>query len=392
MSDATGVRGGRWDFLIARLESLRDAGILRAPDDGAARGECHSNAAARGWDLLDASSNDYLGYASRRVSRETVFNDSIGAGASRLIHGSRAAHLQLEAELREWIGRESALLFTSGYAANVGVLSSVPQAGDLVLSDALNHASIIDGCRLSRAETRVVPHRDHESLRLELSKEAHKRRCWVVTESYFSMDGDTPHLPMLRKLCDDHGALLIVDEAHALGVFGPGGAGLCHQECIEPDILIGTFGKAIGGQGAFACSEAPVRHWLWNNARSFVYSTAPSPLLAQIILSNIQRVRADDAARTKLSQLSDYVRSSLRNANVPCLEASHGPIIPIILGTPERSMLAAKQLRDRGILVQAIRPPMVEPGLSRIRLTLHANLTESDTQRLIQAVTETCAP
>lgn len=385
------ANGARWEFLVRRLEALEELGVLRFAEDGSARTACERSAAALGLQLLDASSNDYLGTATRPVSRETLPSASIGAGASRLIHGSRLAHLRLEAELCEWMGRESALLFTSGYAANVGVLSSVPQPGDLILSDALNHASIIDGCRLARAETRVVPHLDLESLRVELSKEAPKRRCWVVTESYFSMDGDSPDLPALRRLCDDHAAVLIVDEAHALGVFGPSGSGLCRQHGVEPDILIGTFGKAIGAQGAFASSESAVRLWLWNKARSFVYSTAPSPLLAELILRNVRKVRADDDARHRLSYLSEHTRTKLSSAKVPWLKGSHGPIIPIILGTPDRAMRAAEELRTRGILVQAIRPPTVEPGLSRIRLTLHARLSNTDVDRLIQAVTETCA-
>lgn len=380
----------RWEFLEAELSALEERGLLRHPDDGEARRDCEARAAALGLGMLDASSNDYLAYARDAVSRETSTKFGPGAGASRLIHGTRPVHDELESELSDWMQREASLLFASGYAANVGVLSSVPQSGDLVISDALNHASIIDGCRLSRADTRVIPHLDTAALRDCLIRESPRRRCWVVTESYFSMDGDTPNLATIRNLCDTHGARLIVDEAHALGVFGAEGAGLCRRFEVVPDILIGTFGKAIGAQGAFVSSERPLRCWLWNKARTFVYSTATSPMLGEHILKSVRRARADEAARERLAGISALVRDHLQIAGVPVLAGSHGPIVPIILGDSGRALRAADQLRAVGVLVQAIRPPSVGSGSSRIRLTLQAAFSADDIHRIIQAVIQIC--
>jgi len=381
----------RWDFLRRGLEWLEEEELLRIPDDGLARADCESRAEALGLGVLDASSNDYLGYAQCPVSRETTSEFGTGSGASRLIHGTRPVHRELEMELSDWMHREATLLFASGYAANLGLLSSVPQENDLIVSDALNHASIIDGCRLSRADVRVIPHLDADALKEVLHQEAHRRRCWVVTESYFSMDGDTPNLPAMRTLCDTYGAHLIVDEAHALGVFGPEGAGLCRRYGVEPDIMVGTFGKAVGGQGAFVCSDNLVRTWLWNKARSFIYSTATSPILAGYVLKNVRRVRADDLARAQLSRLSTLFRNKLKAEGVPVLAGSHGPIIPIILGGSERAQSAVEHLSHLGILVQAIRPPTVGTGLARIRLTLQASFSPSEIDRLAQGVIVTCA-
>jgi len=381
----------RWDFLERGLQRLAGEALLRIPDDGLARAECESRAVVLGLSVLDASSNDYLGYAHSPVSRETTPELGAGSGASRLIHGTRPVHRELEVELSNWMQREATLLFASGYAANLGLLSAVPQEEDLIISDALNHASIIDGCRLSRAAVRVIPHLDTDALKEVLHQEAHRCRCWVVTESYFSMDGDTPNLRAMRTLCDTYGAHLIVDEAHALGVFGPNGAGICRQYGVEPDILVGTFGKAIGGQGAFVSSDNLVRTWLWNKARSFIYSTATSPILARHILENVERVRADDLARTKLSQFSTLFRNRLNASGVPVLAGSHGPIIPIILGSSERAQLATEHLSHLGILVQAIRPPTVGNGLARIRLTLQASFSPSEIDRIAQGVILTCA-
>lgn len=315
----------------------------------------------------------------------------MGAGASRLIHGTHVLHTQLETILSDWIGLPATLLFSAGYAANVGILSSLPQPGDLILSDSLNHASIIDGCRLSKAEVRVFPHLDLSSLETLLRQESTRRRCWVVTESYFSMDGDSPDLVQMRALCDQYGAPLLVDEAHALGVFGPQGSGLCRQCGIKPDVLVGTFGKALGTQGAFACSPELVRDWLWNRARSFVYSTATSPFLAQATLQSVQRTRRDDTARIRLCKIVADLRQRVAEAGVPVLKSSHGPIVPVIIGTPERAVAASEQLLIRGILVQAIRPPTVSQNTSRLRVTLNATLTDGEVQRLADSVVEICA-
>jgi len=220
-------------FLAARLDELEAADLLRKP------------LPSRTAPGLSFCSNDYLGLASRRAP-----DAPLGAGASRLVSGNTDEHRQLEGALAEWLGVAKALVFTSGYAANVGTLAALASRDDTILSDALNHASLVDGARLSRAEIVVYPHLDVAAVRAALASRT-QRRCWVVTESYFSMDADSPDLRALRVACDEAGAGLIVDEAHALGVFGPEGRGLCAQEGVEPDVLVGTLGKAFGAGGAF---------------------------------------------------------------------------------------------------------------------------------------------
>jgi 8-amino-7-oxononanoate synthase len=336
-------------------------------------------------ELIDVCTNDYLGYARRVVSRETTTR--AGAGASRLIYGTHAAHLTLEQELARWTGAEAALLFPTGYAANQGVLSALAQPGDLIVSDALNHASIIDGCRLSRARVEVIPHLDLRALGRALALPVKGRR-WVVTETYFSMDADSPDLSALHALCTDHGAHLILDEAHALGVFGPEGAGLARATGVVPDALIGTLGKAVGVQGAFVAGSAELADLLWTRARSFVFTTAPSPVLAELALMGVRSAVADDAGRATLTRHGRQLETQLTGLSTP---GRHGPIFPIPLGTPERALRAAAALRDRGFLAQAIRPPTVPAGSSRLRVALHADLTDETVMRLGAALREVCA-
>jgi len=390
------------DFLGERLGALRASGLYREPDDGKGRKRAAEAAVAGGVEFVDACSNDYLGYAHQPpdpadVSRETKFSGSdspadTGAGASRLVHGTRPQHTELESHLADWVRFERTLLFSSGYCANVGVLSALVQADDTIISDALNHASIIDGCRLTRAQTLVAPHRDTAAVERLLEKHAPATRCWVVTETYFSMDGDSPDLPALRALCDRHGAALIVDEAHALGVFGPQGSGLCRLHNVKPDVLVGTFGKALGAQGAFAATSSLARDWLWNRARSFVYSTAVSPMLAAAIQVNLWRVQRDDRSREVLHGHAEWFRNMLAAHGVPVLRDSVGPIVPILCRTPARALDAAAALAQLGILAQAIRPPTVPEGTSRIRLTLNASMTRAQLERLGRAVIASCAP
>jgi len=245
----------RFEALIEQtLSELRSGQLLREPDDGAARRAVVEDARAAGLTPIDASSNDYLGLASDSVSRETPAH--AGAAASRLIHGTTPEHVELESELAQWVGAESALLFSSTYAANLGLISALGVAGTVVLSDASNHASLIDGSRLAKAEVRVIPHLNLEALEEQLHAHRTARAVWVATESYFSMDGDGPDLEALRVLCDRHDACLIVDEAHALGVFGAGGGGRCAETGVRPDILVGALGSALAQEIAHARSSA----------------------------------------------------------------------------------------------------------------------------------------
>ena len=357
------------------LAHLDDA-LVALEKSGRRRARHHASADG----LLDLTSNDYLGYARRAVSTD----GRAGAGASRLISGTHPEHVALERALADWLSVEDALVFPSGYQANVGLVSALAGPGDRVVSDALNHASIIDGCRLSRAEIVVVPHLDFSATARALAQPVAGRR-FLVTEGYFSMDGDCPDLRGLRQLCDETSTALLVDDAHALGVFGPEGSGACAAANIAPDALVGTFGKALGGQGAFVAGSAALVDWLYNRARSFVFSTALSPALARHATQMIGLARADDAGRRRLFALARWVRGALFELGYEIPAASCGPILPVLVGTEARAMSLAAALRERGVRVAPIRPPTVPEGKCRLRVTLHAALTDEQIERAIAA-------
>jgi len=377
------------NLLNETLAQLADSGLLREPDDGAGRAEAVRAASARSAPLIDASSNDYLGLGENHVSRETL--SRAGAGSSRLIHGTRAEHVALESALADWVGTETALLFPSTYSANLGLVSSLGVDGSVIVSDAANHASLIDGARLAKAEVRIVPHLELNAIREVLRGAARAKGVWVLTESYFSMDGDGPDLVALRRLCDEHDAFLIVDEAHALGVFGPNGAGRCAEAGITPDAFVGALGKAIGSHGGFVAGSEMLRRYLWNKARSFVFSTALSPAHAANGLEQAQRARAADDARTKLASNVAWLRAAIRKLGLELTPGSFGPIISLRLGDNERALAAAAHLRAVGILAQAIRPPTVPPGSARLRFTVKSTFDTNDLERLRAAIGEACA-
>jgi 8-amino-7-oxononanoate synthase len=362
------------DRIEYRTAALKGAGLWREP----AAGEFERAEAG----FVDARSNDYLGLAPRSVSRETT--GTVGAGASRLISGTHPEHRQLELELAAWLGFEDCLLFSSGYAANVGAISALAGPGETILSDSLNHASIIDGCRLSRAQTIVLPHRDVEALDRALAA-GHGVR-WVVTESYFGMDGDSPDLGALRRVCDTHGAALLVDEAHAIGVFGAQGRGLCAALDARPDLLVGGMGKALGVHGGFVACSKVYREWLWNRARSFVFSTAPSPLLCSLALDRVGQVRGAEPERARLRELERRLAAQLTAAGVETPPGRHGPLFPIVLGTENAVLSGARRARDLGVLCHPIRPPTVPRGASRLRVTLRADMSDDDVDTLAKAL------
>jgi 8-amino-7-oxononanoate synthase len=354
---------GALAHLIAALEELRRADRLRTR--------------AKPLGGVSFCSNDYLGLAS-----EPSPDAASGAGASRLIAGERYEHGRLEQRLAEWLGVEQALLFSSGYAANVGVIQALVQHDDLVVSDALNHASIIDGLRIARPQVVVTPHLDVAAMEAALAQPTNGRR-WVITESYFSMDADTPDLAGLRRLCDAHGAGLIVDEAHALGVLGPQGLGLCAEARVEADVIVGTLGKAFGAAGAFVGGCRPLVDWLWNRARSHVFSTGMSPVVAAAAHANFERAVGDTSLRQRAIHNGERFRSALRARNLDV--RGHGPIVPWIIGSEAEALHVAAKLRERGVHAVAIRPPTVPEGSSRIRFAFTAKHTEQDVSRAIEA-------
>ncbi|MDP9033685.1 MAG: 8-amino-7-oxononanoate synthase [Myxococcota bacterium] len=314
--------------------------------------------------VLSYCSNDYLALGRRPCPSEPS-----GAGASRLVSGERVVHGRLEQAAATLVGQAAALSFNSGYAANVGLLSSLAGAGDLIVSDALNHASLIDGARLSRARVVVVDHLDVNGVALAL-RERSFRRAFVVTESYFSMDADSPDLPALRQICDEYSAALIVDEAHALGVLGDGGGGLCLAQGVKADAVVGTFGKAFGAGGAFVAGCPALGSWLWNRARSFVFSTGLSPAIAAAALEGMEQATREPWRRLRVHEAANELRVGLQAMGIKPLGFGH--VIPWLFGEPEDAVRAAESLCAAGIDVRAIRPPSVPEGTSRLRLTVTA--------------------
>ena len=323
-------------------------------------------------------SNDYLALASRLSTAHAV-----GAGASRLVSGERAEHLEVERCAADLVGAPEALAFTSGYAANVGALGALASSEDLIVSDAYNHASIIDGARLSRARIEIVPHLDLEAVRRAL-QQPRKGHAFVVTESYFSMDADGPDLATLRQICDANGAALFVDEAHALGVLGPEGRGLCAEQGVQADVLVGTFGKAFGAGGAFVAGCPSLVAWLWNRARSFVFSTGLSPAVASAAAAGIRTSRERPELRERVLRAASLFRARLGDLGIE--PRGFGQIIPWVIGDARTALRVADLIRAQGIDVLAVRPPSVPEGTARIRLTVTAAHEERDIARAIAVI------
>jgi 8-amino-7-oxononanoate synthase len=299
--------------------------------------------------------------------------------------GDTLAHHALEERVAAFMGAEAALLFNSGYAANVGLLSAFCGVGDVVFSDALNHASLVDGCRLSRAEVVVYPHRDMAALDALLREHPGRRRL-VCTEAVFSMDGDRAPIRELVALCRLRGAALMVDEAHALGVLGAKGGGLCEELGVagEVDLRMGTFGKALGVYGAFVAASQAAIDLLLNRARSLIFSTAlPAPLCVASLRA-LTLLESEPTLRERLWRNVRTFATGLRQLGWELEPRS--AIFPLVLGEPEVALGAAQKLRERGVLAKAIRPPTVPLGTSRIRFALSAAHTEADLERGLDAL------
>jgi 8-amino-7-oxononanoate synthase len=384
VSDDGAARRGPLRHLAESLAQLEGIDRLRErPEPADAPGARFS---------LDLCSNDYLGYrSSGRLARFALAAAAVhppGAGASRLVMGEHAAHRSLEQALAGWLETDEAIVFTSGYAANLGTIAALAEEGDLIVSDALNHASIVDGCRLSRASVAVTPHRAVDEVRRALRGSSARRR-WVVTEGYFSMEGDVPDLAALRTICDEEDAALIVDEAHAFGVLGPNGRGSSHAAGVRPDVVVGTLGKALGAQGAFVAGSRELCRWLWNRARTFVFSTGLSPLLSAIALAAVEEARRDDSARSQVAAVASRLRHGLAQSGIS-VASSLGPILPVVLGSEATALTWSRQLGARGVRVQAIRPPTVPTGTSRLRITARADLSEPHVEHALSALAQVC--
>ncbi len=384
---------------IAReeLEAIAARGLLRALDPLRERRGAEvelRGPEGRAERLINFSSNDYLGLAGDpRVSQSLAEGASrfgAGAGASRLVCGDFAPHHELEEELARFEDAEAALLFNSGYAANTGLVGALAGPEDVVLSDALNHASLIDGCRLSRARVAPFAHGDLDGVQTELRKASDARRRVVVTDTVFSMDGDLAPLEGLARLCDEHGALLVADEAHATGIFGPGGRGLCAQLGLSArvDARVGTLSKAAGVLGAWVAGPRALRDLLVNKARPLIFSTALPPALAHAALRAVRILRGPegDERRAHLWRLVERFSAGLRALGVAA--EARSPIFPVVLGAPERALASAAALRVRGFLIKPIRPPTVPAGTSRLRVALTAAHDEGQIDALLGALRE----
>jgi 8-amino-7-oxononanoate synthase len=322
--------------------------------------------------VVSFASNDYLGLSQHETvvaaAHDALDRFGAGAGSARLITGGRPVHDEVEAELAAWKEQERALLFPTGFAANLGVLSALGGRDVTICSDELNHASIIDGCRLSRARVAVYRHRDLDQLGKLLAGAA---RAIVVTDTVFSMDGDVADVDAIAALCVAHGALLVLDEAHA--VLGP-------TLDVQADVLrIGTLSKTLGSLGGFVAGPATLVELLVNRARSFIFTTAPTPADTAAALAALRVLRSaeGDALVARLRSLVGRVR------------AGHpSPIVPVVLGDEARAVAAASALLDRGLLVPAIRPPTVPAGTSRLRVTLSAAHTDGDVDHLLAALSD----
>jgi 8-amino-7-oxononanoate synthase len=294
-------------------------------------------------------------------------------------------HRRLEHRISEFLGFERSLFFSSGYSANVGVIQSLFDSSDVIFSDSLNHASLIDGCRLSRSRVFVYRHCDTSHLHSLLHQNRSSgNKALVVTESVFSMDGDISPLEEIRSLCDSFDAALLVDEAHSLGVFGNRGIGLSLSQGVLPDIFIGTFGKAFGSFGSFVASSNDVVQLIENRARSFVFSTAPPVNLAAAALASIALVESANDLRSRLFSHASLLRRSLVDLGYRVVDGS-SPIIPVLFGDPKHVMDFSSSLYDRGFFVQGIRPPSVPPDSSRLRLIPIASHSGDHISSLIEA-------
>ncbi|MBK5220064.1 MAG: 8-amino-7-oxononanoate synthase [Thermoleophilia bacterium] len=356
-----------------RLQALRDRGLHRRLR--LIEGPQGPRVTLDGRAVLLLCSNNYLGLADeprvREAAAEAALRWGAGAGASRLISGNMEAHRSLEVRLAEFAGYEAALLFGSGYLANTGTIAALAGAGEVVFSDELNHASIVDGCRLSRAETFVYHHADLEHLEWGL-REASGRGALIVSDGVFSMDGDLAPLPGLLELARRHGCRLMVDDAHAVGAIGPGGRGSVAAAGLsgEVDVVVGTLGKALGSYGAYACATPETIDFLVNSARSFVFSTAPAPAALGAATAALELLVAEPERVDRLQVNAVTLREALVAEGLA--PSSTTQIIPIEVGEAEPTMQLCELALERGVFAQGIRPPTVPAGSSRLRLTVMA--------------------
>lgn len=381
------------DFISDELKELKERALLRGLRT--VEGPQEPYIQVHGKSYLSFCSNNYLGLANhpkiKEAAIEAIHRYGWGAGASRLVSGNMTPHEELEKKIAEFKGTEAALLFPTGYMANVGALCALAGKGDVVIGDKLNHASIIDGCRQSGATFRIYPHNDVNQLETLLKRHAAFRRRLIVTDSVFSMDGDTAPLPEIVEVAKRCDALIMVDDAHALGVFGQQGKGMIEQCGLHGkiDIIMGSMSKALGSIGGFIAGDRRLIDFLKNKARSFIYTTALPPAACATSLAALELIQECPSLREKLWENITYLKSRLsKYKNAPAVQS---PIIPLVIGPAEETLRVSEKLYQNNILIPAIRPPTVPVGTSRLRISLMATHTTSDIDRLIEAFENTGA-
>lgn len=384
------------EFLETELNIMKDKGVFRSLTVVESHQGPRVTINGRPYILL--CSNNYLGLADhpdvKEAAIKAVERYGTGSAASRLISGSMTIHTELEEKLARFKMAESALLFNSGYHANLGIITALVGKGDFVFSDKLNHASIVDGCRLSGAGFKRYPHCDIDSLERSLkniSSIAHRSsQILIVTDGIFSMDGDIAPLKEILELSERYGAMLMVDDAHATGVFGKNGRGtLEHLEIENHDVIqMGTLGKAIGSFGAYVSGSKKLTDYLINKSRPFIYTTALPPSVCAASLAAIDIIEKEPRLRQDLWNRIWYFRKELKRAGIKTMsEESH--VIPLLIGDAKKASAISSKLFEKGILIQAVRPPTVPEGTSRLRITLMSNHEWDDIDYALKAVKET---
>ena len=378
------------DSISKELRRIKEAGLYRKLRR--VEGDQGPTLLLDGREVINFSSNNYLGLANHpelcRAAKEAIDRYGCGSGASRLISGNMALHEELESKIAELKGTEAALVFNSGFQANTGILATLAGEGDVILSDALNHASIIDGCRLSRAKIAVYGHCNMNELEQRL-REAVNGRKLIVTESLFSMDGDEAPLMDIVGLAEKYGAMVMVDEAHATGIYEPQGAGLVAKLGLGDRVLIqmGTLGKALGGFGAYVAGSRELRELLINRCRSFIFTTALPPAVMAMGIAAIDLVKREPERRQALRSNCEQLKTGLTELGYS-LGNSHSQILPLMIGDATQCMQLSEAVLQRGVFAQGIRPPTVPPGTSRLRITVMATHRLEHIEQVFKVFTE----
>ena len=371
-----------------RLDDLRERGLYRRMR--LVSGPQGPRVLLDGKPVLLLCSNNYLGLADhprvREAAAEAAMRYGVGAGASRLVSGNMTVHRRLESELSDFEGRQSCVLFGSGYLANAGIVSTLAREGDVVLSDSLNHASIVDGCRLAKARTFVYEHCDMDHLEYGL-REAAGRAALIVTDGVFSMDGDVAPLPEIVELARRYDARVMVDEAHGTGALGPGGRGAVAAAALEDevDVIVGTLGKSLGSYGAYVCCDSEMAEYLVNHARTLIYSTALPPPAVAGALAALDLLRTAPQRVDKLQRNARVLRDALREEGLHTGD-SETQIVPLIVGDAAATVTACERALKKGVFAQAIRPPTVPDGTSRLRLAVMASHTGAELKQAAKAL------